>query len=1014
MPRSLLSQDQINLIESFLCKFCTVGSIPRSRLFIWMQIHELKGIINNNGWMYPYAAFCHAEYRNLFPETFWKDNIYKQEKARFNELYHTICDIPLNDYLLSYELEIVNQPEELEKLRNELVKSNPLFADDLLWQHYIYCALCAYRKSMDGHEIVETYTNLLNQSGLNTQIEADIAFDILACATMYPFNNRLRKENGNAMAACELLDKKCNFTPERMLELYADARSFLKNRKKVKNPIHYIRAAKGADSFRIDVGYDEDINEACKHIQKVKRPSDFVGVAMEREYGENSRIETGYVQTRLRKTLCIDDNILVINPSAYFVQTWPEKWQSQTTFCVMNRFEKILYSQEFSAPTFVLPDEIDDIDCFTKILYFPRPHETNAHNALMTRLCNRTFELETKKTGLMMLIPENDQYLELAKASYQGIYEDVLPRQTIGVAPKKRILATLIAGSGSKRESKQFYVQFCRPDGPVGYKDPVSKSTKGKLYLLHKKKTDVAEENKTSRASRYVEFTSDIYIWYKQRNVDGGKIRVEAAIYKLPTAKQKKRNKYARGVKLKESDSSKVCYSEDEARTWLINEYPYKNKKVQELLKKEFRSQRQAVSIKTAWYLTLNISNYSSGLARETNEARLMAYFGDIPVKETEPQRFHEKMDELRTANGLTQAEEKSAWNTLDNLFSLLVKEGYCEKNPITEINALFRPRHTRESNLRDALAKKSFSNAELKTLYQFISEKVIPSETDYLGVFLRLLTGLKPEVLCGLKWGDFNKIENANNGYQLWISRKVAPNGKECVGLGTREEYRRYPLMELASRRILERRFYILKNCSISEKDLSDKYILSSDAELTGHNCPIPRPDLLKRLSKAVIEELKMEDIKLTLPSVDGSKETVLNKYHGDIFNTNFRYHLKLTCDVTNPEERYMMGLQQKDTYSKHYVDFAHDKYQVKMMIKMNRLVAILLEPAEIPIQRIENNSGRQPIRVQGIPGHCAQVNLRFNPTEATNGLVEVSARSLYGEQITFQVMEAIDDDKL
>ena len=995
------------LFERFLSLFCRKGSAPITRIGAWLQMRELKELIEHTSWKFPYAAFCRDEnFKKLIPRGFWKDGVFENQRENFGKFYDMVSPISLDTFLAIYPT-LVRQLNELTDLRAGLKKDEAAYIDDTQWGFCIFGAIYSYEQYREGHcdtiDMANVFQDCLKKR--NISIPDDIAFSILIYTTMYPFTSRKRREKLNAMEAYKKLEEG-HCTPMKMLEIYKDVHKIIRKDTEYSSKSKYIKAAKGLKNFRIDIGDNEAIEEACSYLEALKRPSDFVGVVMERMNGENSCIETGFTQICFLDILRPGDKILIINPSAYFVQSWPESLWSSTTFCVMNELERLLLQEEFSQAAFCLADTVE-MTSFTKTLYFPRPTEDDTQKTLIRQICERSFDQKTKKTGLMMLIASDDERIELIKSHYPGVLINKLPRMTVGVEPKRRVLVTAMAGENSQKVEKQNqYKLFSKTMGVIGYKDTIPKSAEP-LYLLFALNNQETTSSGKERPAKCVEFSQDIRIWYKTSPCDNGKVRVDADLYYPPTEMQKRRNKNQRGAKISGTNKTKICPDEDAGTGWLINEYPY-FAKIQTALAGLFRSKKQEVCLKTAWYLSLDLDRYSRKLTQEKGEAELMPYFGDIQANEKDPAKFREAMDMFRKEVGLTQEREKSYWNVLDNLFASLRKNGFCNENPVSVINAEFHPRHTRESQLRDALTKKSFSKKELQALYQNISTQIQPSDNIYLGMALRLLTGLKVEVLCALKWGDLRKLPSKEGGYQLWIMRKATPNGKECVELDTNEEYRRYPLMDLVARFLLDRREYILNVLTVKESALKKKYILSSDAELVAEVCPIPQPNQWKRLGKKMIEQLNIKNVVLDLPSEDGGKETDLTSYHGDIFNTNFRYDLRYLCHIPQSEERYLMGLQQTDTYSKHYLDFTNDALQQRIITKLNRMTMVLSAPETAPASSVEYHPYNGLAEIPGKTGYYTQIDLDICASMDTD--LTVAAESRFGEHIVFHISEVQD----
>ena len=88
-------------------------------------------------------------------------------------------------------------------------------------------------------------------------------------------------------------------------------------------------------------------------------------------------------------------------------------------------------------------------------------------------------------------------------------------------------------------------------------------------------------------------------------------------------------------------------------------------------------------------------------------------------------------------------------------------------------------------AKIRGSLAVRSLTKEELVAVFQTITTKLEAGETAYLGVLIRLLTGLESNIVCALKWGDFEEI--ADYGiYRLVVAHQVTNDGETVRGFDT------------------------------------------------------------------------------------------------------------------------------------------------------------------------------------------------------------------------------------
>ena len=101
------------------------------------------------------------------------------------------------------------------------------------------------------------------------------------------------------------------------------------------------------------------------------------------------------------------------------------------------------------------------------------------------------------------------------------------------------------------------------------------------------------------------------------------------------------------------------------------------------------------------------------------------------------------------------------------------------------------------------------------------------------------------------------------------------------------------------------------------------------------------PLGKLASAISKSGYELIKLANIpENTIVLPDEKKDLIsdFNRYHGDIFQTNFHDKASHSAFMTNGEINYVLGVDAPDTFSRHYCDFTNDFMQLGMIQKLRR----------------------------------------------------------------------------
>ena len=302
-------------------------------------------------------------------------------------------------------------------------------------------------------------------------------------------------------------------------------------------------------------------------------------------------------------------------------------------------------------------------------------------------------------------------------------------------------------------------------------------------------------------------------------------------------------------------------------------------------------------------------------------------------------------------------------------------------------------------SQVRRALTRKHFTKTELQSAFQNALMRFQNGEYEFLGVIMRLLTGLESNIICGLKWKDIVWIEDYGFS-KLMIIRQVLNDGSEYVGFNSLEDYRCFPCSALLQPILDEMR----RNTeSVFQSQPLDEVLVITTSESLKQSPSVMKPYppcRMDRLCKEVLEAVGIQDRIVTIPDQDkGTKETNLNHYGGDFYRENFRYWIMNAAKMTGDEAMYLMGNKAVTTFGKHYCDYLNDASQLAMRIKLQRWDAVFLKNInetvqfrkwEKPQMRFENtfSSNGNPLHIQmSVKAVNAPAHIHVS-VESDNGL--------------------------
>ena len=340
---------------------------------------------------------------------------------------------------------------------------------------------------------------------------------------------------------------------------------------------------------------------------------------------------------------------------------------------------------------------------------------------------------------------------------------------------------------------------------------------------------------------------------------------------------------------------------------------------------------------------------------------------------------------------------EKTLQVHLNYILQLAYENGLTKEkleiNLVKENGLLAEDRKAR-FNRKKALAAKSLSIKSETELIEWLKKEYTDGKDIYLGVLIKLFTGMTNPEICALQWSDYEGIKYTNGKrHHLLISKKINDVTKEIDFFDekSKHKYRLVPLpMFLDSilydryNRIIEymiekyrkiiryelttKKPYNLVNTildALKIKDISYKnfkeipndvfynyyenqiqeeiknfHIVSQSNKNIKSSEKFKKPFSISTLrhcaQKALNEGFKKIENKSKMPN---SHETIDYSKQGNmLFHTNYQFHAISNCGLTNGELNYIIGNREMDTFSKNYCDFSSDFMQIRLAEKLDR----------------------------------------------------------------------------
>lgn len=472
----------------------------------------------------------------------------------------------------------------------------------------------------------------------------------------------------------------------------------------------------------------------------------------------------------------------------------------------------------------------------------------------------------------------------------------------------------------------------------------------------------LAHDDTLSRQEGFpYQFSPELTFWFSQswpkNNAD--RPRLEAYVCQPADTKKIERGLMPRGKRIQETIKRKTAVRPEDIDDWLEYRYPFATISsrrsshhvydVRSAVIACYGAQlaSQEISLKTLWYLypEMEAQVFSDERDYQIFEGMMHTPIGDLKPSALDEQMLLE-LFQINPEFSESGINEELRLFLLSQAVDFAIEHDHCSENRLQQ-QILERQKTGRNlfSEIRAALVKKNFSMAQLRTILRTIIKDLEQSHFEYLGVLIRLFLGLECNIICALRFGDVEYVEDYDF-CKLLIYRQLSNDGKTESGFKKTEDYRCVPLPAVITHYIRKRKEHLLlRYPELSEASLSAMPLVQAgEADVAASMAP----KQLGIICKEVLREAAIPDEFIYVPIDDGGvKETNLAHYGGDLFRANFQYYALSTARFSQDELRYLLGNTPATTFGRYYCDFLNDAVQFILYRKLMRLEAAFHDPA-------------------------------------------------------------------
>ena len=931
-----------------ICDQVLINTLPSTLLTAFAAMHMTQEIVNSTSWKFPHAAFKDLTNNTritnvlgpVFNNSFTSSPSYR---FLFDIVYSAFSPIGIREFVAAY---IPYYFTHFSRCLDVL--------DSL---HLEFEEKCLALVQAKADWMSSSATEPCSGKSVRHLFSEDEWTTLLFAANCYACD--FQTKVGAAAHEAHVILNEAKFPAEFQIALYGQVRELMgkwtgrqvdwTKHMDINNVSHLLRWRQNLKPKLDPFSFDGPINRAAIALGRIRRPIDFLRSVLVNEENDDSKIEVGFVLPMFTAAILPSDVILVINPSPDFIAQYPNEVLNRTTFAVPYESMAWVLSHEFPSSKFLTideyltaskngPFETEEYIFYTKTLLFDRSLAPNILHSLIESIVN-SYDI------YFALVPEKCFFESFP--SHRGHHISLFPTNAFNSEPKRKVFVRKLTDTTSTTFVTKYdfitnnSIRYLKKDieHPVDIEwSPVLR--KSSLHETYKKRL-LAPATTKRNSPGSVFFSKDLTFWYTSEERDYSNICIKAYVSYLPTKSQLKRNIFPRGKKIKGATSFKSgFYSQKEALTWVECTMPFQKQIHQGVLTAFSKPEgiellsSGNICLKTFWYLQLPTGADGAVITPSATEIDLFySHIGTMPLNASREEYERELHLFYRIHSEHSPIQY---WNLLNQLFNKAVANKYIPENPISSLRQeVFSKTDTSAFRaVRAALTKKTFRLDEMTALLQYLIPS-IDENWSLVSVLIRLFTALEPNVISALTWEDYRSISRVGIR-QFWIYRQCRnSNIQYPVPLVNSEDFRRIPIIKTLDILLSRRYNEITRLPEDQNKDFKKWQIISPDFS-PGFTIS---PRQVGIYSRDAVRAIGIPDNIVSLPhpdDIDGTKETNLSVYKGDIFRSNFHHYVNHICGFIDEESRYILGMKQVTPFGNNYCDFTNPLSQFTIYKKM------------------------------------------------------------------------------
>lgn len=733
-----------------------------------------------------------------------------------------------------------------------------------------------------------------------------------------------------------------------------------------------------------------------------QKPIDVIKSIYYRNKNRNdSTIEKVFIDS-IRNSISSDKKVLVVNPSPYVIENLMN-YHIDAQYLMLDNVLASLYSKQYTNSSFTVLNTDSTKSDADIVIIFATLTKQPAITDMLKLLSNSSISevycimqtklIDNKRSDFWNALAVNEEY------KINDII--IVPNEISNSSPRKKCFVSI-----HKSKLNLFLLENLELDSdnhsivpsPAAKEINIEELLKENITInkLWNNDNAIVEDHEPlySAAQQY-QFSKEIIISYSiyvdNHGLYGKAYYGKTKNVNTPTARGKRiTNRIEKGLHAKTEEEILI-------RMEQVPYYPSVTRLIAEDITKNYLIGHHPTTLKSLWFclrpeLSTN-NSYNDSLLKElfTNNSYISELYPDITTS---------KQIEEALNKSISDGEETKAILLLKQLnlvVDIAIKKGYLFQNRILPLLPAASIRASkRQSEVRQALTKRSFERIEEKKILSFLRKRYIESSI-YLGVIIRLFTGITNKEACALQWQDF--VYDANSGVsKLSITKCVDSNGK-LLSHALKDNWEKYRVLPITGclEAMIDARKRHLLNLGLDEKSIADYPIIlqreNTVSMLKGHRPEFCKPALLAEKCREAIASAEIPQHLIILPEDGNEIETDINSYNGDIFRTNFRDKAINEAGFGLDELHYYLGIKKPDTFSQHYCDYTNEYVQLIMASKLNRwgLKYIGLPSAA----KYNSPKKRTEIKAVGIRDGVPTVDLTIKSNKSNfNAIIEVTSQ--------------------